>query len=307
MKIRVGLLLLVPAVAFAGAKVSSYNKDARMGNNFWAAGSAIDGKAETAWLLPGESPMRGEWIEIDLPRAEIDKIAILPGFAKNDETFSDYGRVKTLRVDFYSQTDVEVITQVGTANITVADKRELQVLDLPDTKVGGEMFGGKVKLSIVDFYPGADYPSVGISEVLLHLKEFDAAVSLIEPSGESAGHEFTMASDTNPKTFWATAAEGAGLTIKSGSYGVSTVGFQAANKDYARPKTVELSSGNKKQITVLPDGTDMNWAQVPGANGFVGGAVADVVVKIIDTYPGAKSAELGVAEIKVKATNVESF
>lgn len=303
------LMLCVPAMAWAGAKVSTFNKDSKQGANYWSGGAAIDGKTETAWMVPGESPIRGEWIEVDIPRGDVDKIAILPGYAKNADTFGDYARVKTVRVDIFSQADDQTVSQVGTANLTLADKMELQVLDLPDTKVGGDMFGGKVKISIVDFYPGNDYPSVAISELLIHLKEFDATAKPSGASAESAGHTFDMGSDENPKTFWAApvAAEGVSFTIDAGGYGLSTIGIQAANKDYARAKTVEITAGNKKLTTVLPDGTDMKWANVPGANGYTGGSIGAVEVKILDTYPGAKSAELGVAEIKVRATNLESF
>ncbi|HMV69520.1 MAG TPA: hypothetical protein PKA64_21940, partial [Myxococcota bacterium] len=127
----------------------------------------IDGKTETAWMLPGESAMRGEWIEIDVPRGDIDKIAVFPGWGKNEESFTDYGRPKTLRVDIFSTNDDNVTAQVGTANVTVADKAELQVLDLPDPVwLAPSPFGDVVLASsgygnalvILDYAPASPQP-----------------------------------------------------------------------------------------------------------------------------------------------------
>lgn len=296
------LLLLLPTLAWAGARGSAFQKETKLGANFWAPSAAIDGKLETAWMVPGESANRGEWIEVDVPRGEVDKLAIFPGFNKSEETFADYPRVKKVRVDIYALDDDQNAKQVGSATFDVADKREWQVLDLPDTKIDAGLFGGRVRVSIVDIHEGADYPNLGVSELLVHMKEFDAKAKV---TTVNEGDPSVMASalDDDPKTF-AKLSAGATFTFESQNFGISSLQFVPV-KDHARPKTVEISFGNSSVTTVLPEkGTDAGWAQVPGFNGYTGGAFGEITVKIVDTYPG-KNAEVGIAELKARATNFE--
>ena len=88
-------------LAFAGASVSNFKKDSRRGNNYWNAGSAIDSNPETAWMVSGESENKGEWILIDGPSGvcSLDKIAMINGYAKSEDTFKDYSRIKEIRID----------------------------------------------------------------------------------------------------------------------------------------------------------------------------------------------------------------
>lgn len=298
-------VLLIPAVALAGAKVSAFQKETKRGANFYSGGSAIDGKPETAWMVPGESPNRGEWIELDVPGGEVDKLQMIIGNARDDESFKDYARVKQVRVDLFTQDDDQNMKQVGTATVNFEDKPGVQTVDLPDTKVGGDLFGGKVKVSIMDIYPGADYPNLAISEIAVQMKEYDVAPKLSAVSGESAGHAKDGALDEDPKTFWALPAAEASFTLDGTSSGVSSVGFIGL-KDYARPKTVQITVNGLVQTTVLPDKLDVQWATVAPFNGYTGGAFGDVEVKIIDTYPG-KNPDIGIAGLKVRATNNVSF
>lgn len=303
------LLALVPGVAWAGAKVSAFQKESRGGANYWNASSAIDGKIDTAWMVPGESENKGEWIEIDVPRGDVDKIAIFPGFGRDEEAFADYPRVKKLRVDVFSMDDSQNASQVGTATVDVADKAEMQVIDIPDVKIeGGTLGGGKVRLTILDVHDGRDFPNVAISEVLVHLKEFDAMVKVSAVSAEVPGKGKDLMHDENPKTAFAAPGTSLEFTIAGTGYGISSVGFQSAGKDYARPKTVEVTAGNSTVTTVLPDSlTAPQFAAVPGFNGYTGGAFGDVQVKVVDVYPGAKLQEIGIAELKIKATNFETL
>jgi hypothetical protein len=302
------LVALTVDPAFAGAKVSAFQKDTKRGANYWAGAAAIDGKSDTAWMVPGESPNRGEWIELDLPKGEIDKLAIMPGFAKDAESFGDYPRVKQLRVDIFDLDDDQVAKQVGTATINVEDKMELQYIDLPDTKIGQlGLFGGKVKISVVDIYEGRDYPNFAVSELSVVLKEFDAgSAKVASVSASNEGKDAEMLSDGDNKTVW-TGKDGVEMTVSRGGYGVSSIGFFAAGKDMARPKTVEIKVGAQKLTTVLADSTTGAWASVPAFNGYNGGGFDEITVTIVDSYPGAKGTDLGLAEVKFKATSLESI
>ncbi|MDP2317688.1 MAG: discoidin domain-containing protein [Pseudomonadota bacterium] len=299
------LLALLPTLAWAGAKGSSTEKGGKLGANYWSAASAIDGKIETAWMVPGESPNRGEWIEIDIPRGEVDKIAIYPGFGKSDETYADYPRVKQMRVDIFALDDDQVAKQVGSTTIEVPDKREWQTFDLTDAKIDAGLFGGRVRISVMDIHEGQDYPNLGVSEVLVHMKEFDAKVKVTALNDGDAAPAADML-DENPKTAAKLAGTAATMTLESSGFGISSIGF-APMKDYARPKTVEITAGNQTVTTVLPDkATDVQWATVPGFNGYTGGAFGAIEVKILDVYPG-KLPEIGVAELKARATNFEAI
>lgn len=305
MKKAAVLLVLLPGIAFAGARVSATKVDSKLGKSYYAGSSAIDGKLDTVWMVPGESENKGEWIEIELPKGDIDKLAIYPGHGKSTEAFGDYARVKQLRLDAYSIGDDQSEKQVGTATIDVADKAEMQYIDMTDIKVGDGLFGGKVKLTVLDIYEGEDYPNLAVAEVQVMLKEFDCPKTpvLSEPGNEQAGHEAAMSQDDNVKTFWAMDASGAGFTLSSDAFGLSSIGFQGAGKEYSRPKTVEITVGTVTQRTELADSVSaIQYAPTPGFNGYNGGGFGDVVVKIIDTYPGTNP-QIGLAEIKAKASS----
>jgi hypothetical protein len=299
------MLLIAPVVAWGGTKVSSFQKETKKGANYWSGGAAIDGKLETAWMLPGESANRGEWIEVDLPRGTVDKFVIVAGYAKDEETFKDYSRVKQLRIDFFSMNDDQGYDQVSTVTVEIKDEIGLQLVDVPDIKVGGDLFGGKAKISIVDIYAGVDYP---ISEISFILSEFEIAPTVISVSGEGSGHPKDHALDEDVKTFWSIPEAEAGFSLNGNSYGISSVGFQCNSKDYARAKTVEITLNGLMQRTVLEDkpGT-VQWAKTAPFNGYTGGATGDVEVKIIDSYPGAKSQEICLTTLKLQSTNAMSF
>ncbi len=302
------MLLTAPVVAWAGAKVSSFQKETKKGANYWSGGAAIDGKLDTAWMLPGDSANRGEWIEIDLPKGTVDKFSIIAGYVKDEETFKDYPRVKQLRIDFYSMNDEQGYDQVGTATVEIKDEMGLQVVDVPDTKIGGDLFGGKAKISIVDIYAGVDYPNLAISEMSFVLSEFEISPTVISVSGEGSGHPKDHALDEDVKTFWSIPAAEAGFSLNGNSYGISSVGFQCNSKDYARAKTVEITLNGLVQRTVLEDKPGaVQWAKTAPFNGYTGGATGDVEVKIIDSYPGAKSQEICLTTLKLQSTNAMSF
>ncbi len=296
----IALSLAVPD-AVAGAKASSFQKETRLGTNYWNAGSAIDGKVETGWLLPGDSNNRGEWIEIDVPKGEVDKIGLVAGFDKDEETFADHARVKQLRVDVFSIDNEQVAKQVGSATVDVADQRGWQVIDIPDVKVGDDgFFGGKVRLSVVDIYEGQDYPNLGMSEVCVYLKEFDATPKITALSTGTAD----VLTDGNPKTLW-TGAAGAEFTVAPSGFAVSSVGF-VGDKAQGRAKTVKFTVGNITTEATLLDQPDLQWVSLLPFNGYVGSSIDDVVVTVVDVYPSA-AGNVALQEMKFRASYFEGL
>lgn len=299
------VLLLIPAVALAGGRVSNFKPENKMGANYWSAAAAIDGKLETAWMVPGESENKGEWIELDIPPGEVDKVAIYPGYGKSDEHFKDYPRLKQVRVDVYHLDDDQNATVAGSATIDLADKAEMQVIDIPDVKRGDGLFGGRVRFTVLAVYDGDDYPNLAVSEVQAVLKEFDAKAKVVGVTDEANGNGMAALSDENPKSFWEAPA-GSSVKIDPVGFGISSVGFVAMGKEYARPKTVEITVQGITRTTTLPDAAGPQWAHTPPFNGFNGGAFGAVEVKVVDTWPGT-NANLGVAELKMRATTYEAL
>jgi hypothetical protein len=302
------MLALVAFVlsAQAGAKVSAYKPEHKMGELYWGAPSAIDDNLATAWMLPGESENKGEWIDIELPAGTLDKIGMMPGFAKSPQTWTDYPRVKKVKIVVYEIDDERNEKQVGTGEAEFQDKQEWQVVDFPDVKIGAGMFGGKARVTIEDFVPGDDYPNVAISSVLLYMKEMSATPTILSASGEAAGHTKDALKDGNPKTFWAADAAGAQVTFEASGYGISRVGLVPGPAGYAKPKKVQLEMSGRTKVFELPNAPGTQWLEVPATTGYTGSAWGEITLDFLEVWPGTKP-ELAISDLDVEATSYEGI
>lgn len=300
--------LAILSTAHAGATASSFKPETKLGANYWNAASAVDGKVETCWMLKGEDENEGQWMMLDIPKGTVDKIGINIGWLKDGDTFTDYARIKELRVEALSYSDTRELTSVASQTIKFEDKKDWQIVDLTDMVVGTELSGGKLKMTVVSVYPGGDFPNLAVSELLVYLKEDDAGtINVISASGESAGHAKDSVVDDNPKSFWATAADGAKITLESPGLGISRVGLTPQGKDYARPKKVKVTAQGRSKVAELPDATTTAWVEVPSLTGYSGSAWGEIEIEVLETYPGAKSPELGISEIDMKWTTYEGL
>lgn len=291
------LALLIVEPAFAGAKTSKFQPEAKKGTNYWNGGSAIDGKPETAWSLPGDTENKGEWIELDIPKGTVEKIAIVAGWDKDEESFKDYPRVKKLRVEVYSIDNSQEAVLVTSESLDVADVRGLQVLSLSKKAVVGfdSFFGGKVKLVVEDIYEGDDYPNLRVSELAVYMEETEAT-----PGVTLEGGDLAAALDNAPKTVWV-GAPGALITVDPKGWGVSSIGFQG-DKGKGRVKTVTVQVGERAvQTFTLADKADLQWITVSAFNGYVGSTIDNLKVTLVDSY----GADVGLQELKFKATAYE--
>lgn len=304
------LILALPVAAHAGFEASSFRKEDKLGKTYWAAASALDSKPETCWQVDPEQQNVGQWIALDVPAAEVDKLGVIIGWAKDDETFGDYARIKAAKIEIMDSGS-GTPTVVATANVTFEDKPGWQLVDLPDTKVGGEVLGGRVKLTVTDVYPGRDFPSLAVSEVRVHLKEFPAgSMALSRPfDSEVAPNTAAMATDGNAKTFWAANGPAATFAVKGPGFGLASIGIQSGPKAFARPKTVEITANQAVSKQVLPDTPGaMQWVLLPCLVGYTGGAWGEVEVKILDSYPGDVATNgVAIAELKLNAGSIEEF
>lgn len=308
LSLRAVALFLVPSVALAGATASSFRPEHRKGANLYNAQSAVDGDVNTCWMVPGESPNRGEWILLDIPKGTIDKIGMNVGWSKDKESYDDYARIKKVKIEVYNFDDEQQPIPGPTGFAEFADKYDFQVVDInPDLDIGRELFGGKVKISVVDIYEGRDFPNLAVSEVLLYLKEFETEIKAVSGSPENAGHGIDMLQDANVKTFWTGPATGASFTFSSSGFGVASFAITNGPKDFSRAKSVKVTANNRSVTQDLADVTTPQSIQVPSLNGYTGGAFGDIQVEILATYPGTKDPSVAIAELKAMASNYEGF
>ncbi len=310
----VRFVALVPALfcfsstAIAGYEVSSFRRESRLGANYWNAASALDTDMETCWRVHAEQPNEGSWISIDTPTAEIDKLGMVIGWAKDEETFKDHARVKTAKVEIFDIGNGAPELKAE-ATVSFEDKMGWQTVELPDTKVGGEVFGGKIKITVIETYPGKDFPSMAVSEVRVHLKEFPADTLAFAdiPSSETDGHGGDRMLDGSTRSFWASSEDTATFSVRASGYGLSSLGIQPGPASHGRPKTVRLTT-NQAQITHPLEDTPgkMQWVLLPALVGYTGGAWGTVQVEILDTYPGSAGG-IAIGELKMNAGSIEEF
>jgi hypothetical protein len=301
---------LVPGLAFAGFNVSSFKRTSKSsGSSPYEAAAALDGNPATAWVIDPEQPNAGQWIEIDVPKGKVDKISVVVGWNSAGDAWDDHARVKKARVEVVSMAGGErkvVLEQ----DLTFTDTKDRQVVDLPDPEVGDELEGGKVKLTILEVFPGTDYDHLAVSEVLVHLGEFDAKLKKLESSStETPDHAGAGLVDDNVKTFWTPTAEdkAPGFTVSAGKYSVSSIGLLAGPKTHARPKRIELAQGDTRRALDVADVTTVQWFELPALFGYTGSNFGPITVRVVETYPGSTTQQVAIADVKLRATALEPF
>ena len=97
--------------------------------------------------------------------------------------------------------------------------------------------GGKYKITINEIYTGKDYPSLAISEVLLHLKDFDVVPKIIDTAEGTEGADPNKMLDDSTRTVWTANAAEASITYEGlGGASVSQMNLVPGPKTHARPK-----------------------------------------------------------------------
>lgn len=303
-------VLLLPVVASAGYEASSFKKEANLGKNYWNAASALDSKMETAWMVDPEQNNNGQWIALDVPAGTIDKLGVVIGWLKNEESFGDHARLKVAKVELFDS-GAGAPRLVGETTVTFEDKPGWQVLDLPDTKVGGEVSGGRIKLTVVDTYPGKDFPHLAVSEVRVHMQEFPAeSMTFVTPFDTQVAPTTEMdAIDGNAKTFWQGQGSSATFSMKAPGFGLASLGIQSGPKTHARPKTIEITANQTTTTEVLEDKPGvLQWVLLPCLVGYTGGSWGTIEVKIVDSYAGDQPMNgVAISELKLNAGSIEEF
>jgi len=257
-------------------------------------------------MVDPEQKNEGQWIQIDTPSGEIDKIAMVIGWDQDENSFYDYARVKKVRVEAWSTSIGGENKQVLEEEVSFEDKRGWQTADVTDAKFGGEMGGGRVRLTILEVYPGKDYPNLAVSDLRVHLKEFPAETMMVAEMPEDAvdGHDGGKLEDTKDSTFFATEKKSTKFSMSASGYQMSSVMIKSAASGWARPKNVVVRSNGLETEHVLEDKSDWQTMLCPVVAGYTGSAWGDIEIEVKDTYEGKG---LAISEVKLMAATIEDI
>lgn len=307
--------LILPMVASAGFAVSSFKKTSRSSDNgTYSASAALDGDIKTAWVIDPENDNAGQWIEVDVPVAKIDKVSLIVGWARDADSWKDHARLKEARLEVFNVEpgapgEGPKLTVVYEKDLVLQDIQDRQVVDLPDVAISAEN-GGRVRLTVKSVYDGMDFAALALGELLVHLVEFDAATVLLAepPSSEAELHDGALLNDDDAKTWWAAAGPGeATFGVNGGRYSASSIGILPGPATQGRPKTIEITQSGTTRKVEMTDKIAMQWFELPASIGYTGSGVGTISVKVLDVYPGTASSAASVAEVKLKATVIDPF
>ena len=309
---RIALIsLFVPALALAGFRASSIKQDSRHSAMYWSAAAALDSNLETAWIVDVESENKGEWIEIDLPRSEIDKISIVAGWDKDEKTFFDHARIAGFRLDLFTKKNsADKGTLVASHDFKLEDKRGIQLIDVPDTEVGSDLFGGHVRITVTSIYEGRDFPYLAVSDMSVILKETENTPSFREEPDNFEGDHLPMAMiDGDKRSYWASEGPGNGQTfrVEADGFGLSQIGLTSGPKSFARPKVVEIIASDVVSSFTMENHDKMQWFDLPVVIGYTGSVWGAVTVRVLETWPAADGAGVAISEVMLKSTNYEGL
>lgn len=305
-KITVLLGLALPLVAHAGFAVSNHRKTSS-GGATWAVGAALDNNLATAWMIDPEAGNVGQWIEIDTPLAEIDRLLVVPGYDETEEKFFDFARIKAAKVEIF-ENGVGDAKKIAETTVTFKDERGWQTVDLPDTKITGDALGGKVRLTVTEVYPGKDYPSLAVSEFTVGLKEFPATNTKVKaaPAQSDDAHGPELLLDGKGTTFWSTGGA-ASFSLEAPRFGIAALQITNGPKTHARPKKIEVGAGENVYTFDLADTADAQRVAIPALVGYTGSVWGEIRINVKETYPGSSSASTAIGEIKLLATSLDDF
>jgi len=295
------------SVAHAGAVVSAHQKETRKGANYWAGNAALDGKDETCWRLPGTSENVGEYIIIDIPRVNIDKVGMKVGWHRDEDSFKDFARVKKVSIEasYYNELN-ELVPAPNMVELEFADEMGWQFIDIEDIIVEDGINGGKVKITIKEVYPGKDFPQLAVSEMVVHLGEFEAVAQISGLSTEDEGTVESML-DENKRTSWVAPADNASFTVRGGGVMLSSLDITSGPSTHARPKTLKLTVKNRTEMVELPNTEGPHHVVLPATVGHTG-TWDPVKVEITEVHPGRTHADkVAISEVKGNATALDGL
>lgn len=305
-------LLLIPALALAGATASSEVKDSWGDSVKMNANAAVDGDPATGWVEGNENDGVGEWIELDLPRGTLLSFTVIPGMGPDEREFGRYGVPNQVDIDIFSLDDAQTPQQVTQVTHSFANEYGPVTIDMGELAIGGDLWGGKARFTIrsVHAAPEADFGSLAaFAEIRATFKEDDRPNAAVIEISSNAAQQGNLV-DEKMNTAWV--GEGGAeewVTIEAPDWSISSVGVFPGNASssanwaaYARPKTLEVRVNMDTFTITLEDKKEMQWFELPVSGGYNGSCYGEVRLQVTDVYPGSRS-EVAITELDLRAIN----
>ena len=218
--------------------------------------------------------------------------------------------MKSVRIDVYEyDKSMKLVKTNRSANVSFEDKMDMQNIAVTGIDIKSEM-GGKFKITITDIYKGKDYDNFAISELMLYMKDYTVQkVNITDVEHGAEGSVPEKMADKSTKTYWLSEdintldGENIRFGFDAGSSTLSRLSIVQGPRSYARPKKIKVTTGGRHITQDLADTTKAQWVWIPSVTGYTGSTWDTVYVEVLETYPGSKSQQVGIAEIGAKLTS----
>jgi len=150
--------------------IKSVRTSSALAGNY-SADNLLDGDLDTAWVEGAVGYGEGEWLEIEFKSWYNRGIGIINGYTKTQETYYKNSRIKKLKIELF-QEDGRIIQQIK--DLPDRDYRTLNksafwsFVDKLDYDSSAALHTTKIRLTIMEVYPGTDYQDTCISEVFFY-------------------------------------------------------------------------------------------------------------------------------------------
>lgn len=302
---------LLAGPCLAGVLASSHLKVSDRPEGTYASGNLVDGKLETPWIEGAEESGVGETFTLDLPRAEVKKVMIFPGHGQDQRMFEKYSRLKEVSLSFFTVDDKRNPKPLKQQNFTFEDSFRFQEIPVTDVKLGDELFGGTVTVTIRSVYPGKDFKDTAVAEVRVVLDEWPAQLDASETSPTLTGSAKENLVDADLKTAWVadSSAKEPFVVLSAPEFGICAVVLTAGDaKDlkkantYSRPKDIVIEIDNITVNYTLKDTLEPQRIDLPSRFGYTGSLFTPLKITVKSVYPGTKASNLSISEISLLAT-----
>ena len=147
------------------------------GSSDYGLSNLLDMDFTTAWVEGSSGDGTGEWIEIDLSEFSVAYIGIMNGYTKDESTYYENSRVREVGIELtydqeessysYYSGDIAEIVDLADIPWTGVDDSNFFIFVQSIYSSGMEKPISKIRLEILDIYPGDDYDDLCITELII--------------------------------------------------------------------------------------------------------------------------------------------
>jgi hypothetical protein len=164
---------LLPPDLIKTLQVSSFLKPEGVAK--YGKESMLDRDLRTAWVEGAPGPGIGETITFEPKDAYITEMAILNGYVADESRYYENARIKKMRVEIEFKPGEEPHEKREQREITLPDRSyrtfkpryPFSSVDWLVQQPGGDAFIDKIKLTILEVYPGRKYQDIAVTELYI--------------------------------------------------------------------------------------------------------------------------------------------